>query len=55
MLNYIFDNTESLNLDAKKIAVLGISAGAGLAAGLTLLNRDEAEIIYVGKFFSILC
>ena len=42
VLNYIFDNTESLNLDAKKIAVLGISAGAGLAAGLTLLNRDEA-------------
>lgn len=41
-LNYIFDNTESLNLDAHKIAVLGISAGAGLAAGLTLLNRDQS-------------
>ncbi len=41
-LNLIMSDAESLMIDKNKVAILGVSAGGGLAAGLSLLNRDEA-------------
>ena len=41
-LNLIMRDAESLMIDQNKVAILGVSAGGGLAAGLSLLNRDEA-------------
>ena len=35
------DNVEELDIDPNRIAVGGESAGAGMAAGLVLRNRDE--------------
>ncbi len=40
-LRWMYDNAESLNIDRERIAVLGTSAGAGLAAALNLMVRDR--------------
>jgi len=42
-LNWLFDNADRLGIDASRIAVGGASAGAGLAAGLALRNRDTVN------------
>lgn len=41
-LNLLISDAERLAIDKNKVAILGVSAGGGLAAGLGLLNRDEA-------------
>ena len=43
-LLWFFDQAEALGIDTGHIAVGGASAGGGLAAGLTLLARDRAEV-----------
>lgn len=43
-LKWLKKNAEALGVDARRIAIGGISAGAGLAAGLALLARDRMEI-----------
>ncbi len=39
-LKWMHSQTEELSIDANRIGVYGVSAGGGLAAGLTLLARD---------------
>ncbi len=41
---WLVDNAESLNIDPHKIALLGNSAGSGLAAALALRLRDTSSI-----------
>ncbi|MBL6767508.1 MAG: alpha/beta hydrolase [Candidatus Micropelagos sp.] len=41
-LNLLMSEAKSFTIDQNKVAILGVSAGGGLAAGLSLLNRDEA-------------
>jgi len=40
-LKWIHDSAAELDIDAKRIAVFGSSAGAGLSAGMILMNRDR--------------
>ncbi|RSL65209.1 hypothetical protein CEP54_004337 [Fusarium duplospermum] len=40
-LKYILDHAVELNIDPKRVAVQGESAGGGIAAGLALLARDR--------------
>ncbi|RSL72068.1 hypothetical protein CEP53_001306 [Fusarium sp. AF-6] len=40
-LKYILDHAAELNIDPKRVAVQGESAGGGIAAGLALLARDR--------------
>ncbi|MFC3745259.1 alpha/beta hydrolase [Paenibacillus sp. GCM10012306] len=42
-LKWCIEHAEELGIDAKKVAVAGSSAGAGLAAGLALYIRDQKE------------
>lgn len=43
-LKWLYDGAESLQIDPRRIAVGGLSAGAGLAASLGLLARDRGEV-----------
>ena len=43
-LEYLYDHTDSLNIDKTKIIVGGESAGGGLAAAVCLKARDEGRI-----------
>ena len=43
-LQWIHTHASTLGIDSNRIALFGTSAGAGLAAGLTLLNRDGAQL-----------
>jgi acetyl esterase/lipase len=43
-LMWLATHTDELGVDATRIAIGGISAGGGLAAGLAILARDRAEM-----------
>ena len=43
-LEWLFDNSDSIGIQADKIAIGGASAGAGMAAGVSLMNRDRRNI-----------
>ena len=43
-MSCVANNTDKLSVDPACIAIGGISAGAGLAAGLTLYVRDKTDI-----------
>lgn len=43
-LKWLYTNASDLNVDAKRIAIGGDSAGGGLAASLALLTRDRGEV-----------
>ena len=52
-LQWLADNTDTLAVDPARIAIGGISAGAGLAAGLALHTRDKTDIQLAFQF--LLC
>jgi acetyl esterase len=43
-LVWLFDNAVKLNIDPDRIGVAGVSAGANLAAAVTLMNRDRSRL-----------
>ena len=52
-LQWLADNTDTLAVHPARIAIGGISAGAGLAAGLALHTRDKTDIQLAFQF--LLC
>ena len=52
-LSWLYKQCQTLNVDTSRIAIGGISAGGGLAAGLALLARDRGEFAPV--FQMLLC
>ena len=55
-LKWLAENSDSLGVDRKRIAIGGASAGGGLAAALALLTRDrgEVEIIFQQLIYPML-
>ncbi|KAF4470834.1 arylesterase monooxygenase [Fusarium albosuccineum] len=41
-LSYVSSHAAELNIDTKRIAIMGDSAGGGVAAGVALMARDES-------------
>lgn len=41
VLNYIYNNSDQLNIDKNKIAIMGDSAGGNMAAAITLKTKEE--------------
>ena len=41
VLNYIYNNSDELNIDKNKIAIMGDSAGGNMAAAITLKTKEE--------------
>ena len=52
-IEWLFSKADKLSVDSQRIAVGGISAGGGLAAGLALLIRDKGEFSIC--FQALLC
>ena len=53
VLRWIFREANGLSIDADRLAIGGISAGAGLAAGVALAARDRGEVKLI--FQSLWC
>ncbi|MCW2545060.1 MAG: Esterase/lipase [Frankiales bacterium] len=50
---WMFDNAEELGIDAERIVVAGGSAGANIAAALTLRARDEDRCPFVAQVLEV--
>ena len=44
VLQWMIEESSALGIDRERIAIAGASAGAGLAAGLALVNRDRENV-----------
>jgi acetyl esterase len=52
-LSWFYDHTRELDVDPDRLAVFGMSAGGGLAAGLALLARDRGGPTLCFQFLGI--
>ncbi|MNF76580.1 Carboxylesterase NlhH [compost metagenome] len=48
-LGWLFENRQVLNIDTRKLVVMGHSAGGGLAAALAILARDRGAYPIAGQ------
>lgn len=55
LLKYIYENSETLGIDKRKIAVGGGSAGGNLAAALTLKDRDDKTNMVALQVLMVSC